>query len=129
MNKTPDEIKKGLEHGISDCEAVMCCKYECPYENSCWPYAGGTNNTNVPKEMLQDALAYIHQLEAANNELLKKCERLELERDAAVTDMETIIYSGAEIVCGFCKHHKEPKCIQTCGLEYLGFEWRGVKEE
>lgn len=115
--KTPDKIKKGLE----------CCstKKPCP---SC-PMWDECKEAASLKPLWDNALAYIQQLEAANAELLTRCERLERERDAAVADMTTVIYNGAEIVCQFCKHRSDHKCAQICGFAFKGFEWRGVKEE
>ena len=54
--KTPEEIKKGLEHcKYSFTSSSMC--YRCPYEISC--------HAIKPREvLLTDALAYIQQLEA-----------------------------------------------------------------
>lgn len=103
--KTPDEIKKGLACcTILEEECIKCPSGGCPGSPS----------------LHDDALAYIQQLET-------KCHQLERERDAAVDDMTTVIYNGAEIVCQFCKHKDEHKCAQICGFGFRGFEWRGVK--
>lgn len=61
--KNADEIKKGLEYGAADCENCASCHYECPYVDVCSPYNHATNS-DVPKELLADALALIQQLEA-----------------------------------------------------------------
>ena len=122
--KTPDEIKKGL---------FVCSDLEgnCPY----CPYA--INGHRDPegmciKELANDALAYIQQLETERHQLLTRCERLERERDAAVADIPR--------ACGYCKWfeinlggnmtecHNPNGCMNISGIN-TGFEWRGVKEE
>lgn len=62
--KTPEEIKKGLEH----CEKEMCKK--CPYEADC-------NMEDAFTGLSFDALALIQQLEAQSAELLEKIKQLE----------------------------------------------------
>lgn len=76
MNKS-EAIKKGLK--CDDCRS-------CPYNN----LDDGCDWSD------EYALAYIQQLEAANNQLLtnvkqleKKCHHLEQERDAAVEAITT----------------------------------------
>jgi hypothetical protein len=61
--KTPEEIKKGLEYGVANCNNCTSCQYECPYVGVCSPYDYDVNS-DVPQEMLADALTYIQQLEA-----------------------------------------------------------------
>lgn len=118
--KTPDEIKKGLEH----CSTKKPCT-SCPMWDECKEAAS-------LKPLWDNALAYIQQLESANAELLTRCERLERERDAAVADIPR--------ACGYCKWYgvnhngclpecKNPNgCWNISGIN-TGFEWRGVKEE
>ena len=123
MNKTPDEIKKGLECCMND---SFLCKEECPYFNSL------SNGVDCAVKKNADALAYIQQLETERHQLLTKCERLEekcrqleRERDAAVKD----ISMGSR--CTACR--KFFKNGGDCsGGGYclpLRFEWRGVKED
>lgn len=130
--KTPDEIKKGLEMYLSHSEeecAYMCRDSECPYKEPLSPNGGSCGDL-----IRSDALAYIQQLEAANAELLTKvehleakCHQLERERDAAV---ETI---KEETGCRYCAKYTFTEdyvsndcldCINKCN-----WEWRGVKEE
>ena len=114
--KTPDEIKKGLECCISD---TYGCNEKCPYFNSL------SNGVDCAVKMHADALAYIQHLEAANTELLTKCERLERERDAAVKDLR-----NARNCCHFCKNDDGLfTCKTTPKSDHSCFEWRGVKEE
>lgn len=61
--KTPDEIKRGLEHCVS---SIYVCE-DCPYE-SC---NGVTRICTCVDELEVDALAYIQQLEAN----LAECEK------------------------------------------------------
>lgn len=127
MNKTPDEIKKGLEFASINCRGAQDCEKTCAYYKECSNFDYET--TEIPCTMLFDALAYIQQLEAANAELLTKVEQLEStisqvskalcgkenataeeiiaafsqvkrERDAAVADIEE------SEPCFACKHFK-----------------------
>ena len=149
MNKTPNEIKKGLE-----CCTVPLCA-ECPYDNE--PSCVAKN---------ADALALIQQLESRNNTLyhtilgvmhfvdkwldvpaydpdkdangsdavarasqarevaLKAIEQLEAERDAAVNALR-------QQGCAFCVHRDneswEAPCRYCCDSGH--WQWRGVQKE
>lgn len=104
--KSPDEIKKGLEHCINgtSCRGCPYCE-ECAIASDCNP-------------MHKDLQEYVQQLEA--------------ERDAAVKDM--II--AAVDACDVCKHNDliidEAPC-QSCTHIFKGreskFAWRGVQKE
>jgi hypothetical protein len=116
MEKTPDEIKKGLE--CSDCR-------NCPYAD-CGSYE------ECMVAMAADAMAYIQQLEAAKAELLTKveqleakCHQLERERDAAVRDCGCF-------PCQTCEERENGDLCPMCEIQggYRKFhQWRGVKEE
>ena len=114
MQKTPDEIKKGLDnpihahYHISDIEPRM------------------TPLDLHDLEFLHtDALAYIQQLEAQNAELLEKVEKLKTERDAAVNFWRSM-------GCDTCMYDdydgSEPPCI-NCTAERPYWMWRGVQKE
>jgi hypothetical protein len=113
MNES-ETIKKGLK--CDDCSG-------CPYNNL-------DNGCDWSEEY---ALAYIEQLEAANNELLTKveqletkCHQLERERDAALNDVSLFPE------CGTCKYDPRKKgyipndCDDCVG--HCNWVWRGVKE-
>lgn len=67
--KTPEEIKKGLEH----CHACRPCIDQCPY--------GDIRDTkySCETELLADAIAYIRQLEQINADFAERMERLEAQ--------------------------------------------------
>ena len=112
MTRTPDEIKKGLEHCINgtSCRGCPYCE-ECAIASDCNP-------------MHKDLQEYIQQLEA--------------ERDAAIHDMN----EAQSIVCLICKNYYQPDpAVKKYGCKVLGehfgegsifcgmFEWRGVQKE
>ena len=127
MQKTPNEIKTGLECCISD---TYGCNEKCPYFTSL------SNGVDCAVKMHADALALIQQLEAANDELLTKVEQLERERDALVDIIkyESTFYNPISLPCRCCKNndgdYTKDKC-RFCGMTeaYGNFEWCGVKEE
>lgn len=114
MNRTPDEIKKGLEC----CQDYQSCtKYDqtqCPYYDV----------KECVDTLLSDALALIQQLEA--------------ERDAAVADMrQASIY----LCCACKKYHHAVRGVSNHYCEVIGersdftgaiscgmFEWRGARK-
>lgn len=112
--KTPDEIKKGLEDGVP---------YHVHKGEACLGYIALAETLHK----MSDALAYIQQLEAANTELLTKCERLERERDAAVNELIG--------TCSVCRWEETKKCgschfnSDAWNVCESNWEWRGVKEE
>lgn len=144
MTRTPDEIKKGLEHAAIDCRDAHDCDKTCAYYKECTNF--DYEITEVPCTMLFDALALIQQLQddnaqqarcienmtdklnAANDEVAK----LKAERDAAVADMITASVNS----CDVCKSNEliidEAPC-QNCMHIFKGreskFEWRGVQKE
>lgn len=132
--KTPEEIKKGLEcrkRGYAE-----QCGYECA---KCDVYVPGY----VIRELLNDVLAYIKQLEddnaelkesldytdAANTELYSALENAQRERDAAVEDIPRI--------CEFCKRNStkyladgmiDDVCVTCLNGGHFNWKWRGVQE-
>lgn len=110
MNKTPDEIKKGL-----NCNNIDHCN-ECPYDG-----------LDCAKHVDQDALAYIQKLESR----LAQAER---ERDAAVSEWKRTKIDS-ESMCWTCKHALligscRCRCVSPVPCdEGENWEWRGVVEE
>jgi hypothetical protein len=110
--KTPEEIKKGLECCIGDCNEYRC--QECPYrqENDDCPENGG--------KLCEDVIAYIRQLES-------ELEAVRRERDAAVKDLlNASLYDYT--LCKTCKKGKNGKCKPIC-TPRRDYEWRGVCPE
>jgi hypothetical protein len=109
VNKTPDKIKKEL----SNCTDKTDCGW-CPNLHIC--------------ELEADALAYIQQLEADKAQLLEKIKQLELERDAAISDMGTLAEHQLN-PCDICKHLEpcDKPCERALQMDEC-FEWRGVCE-
>lgn len=126
MNKingrTPEEIKKGLEH----CSKLIACA-GCSYDG----------DSICDQSMHTDSLALIQQLE-------RERDQYKRERDAAVRDMRDATLCG----CHVCKHYYRPDAnvrIYACrkfgefgkfdyikddGSMFCGaFEWRGVEVE
>lgn len=111
MQKTPDEIKRGLEIAKTNCLYVEHCEVICPYNKNC-DVSDPDAMTEIPREMVSDAHTYIQQLER--------------ERDAL---MEYI--RGR---CFTCRHNlrginEEPCASCVWYKDRLGWEWRGVEEE
>lgn len=105
MQKTPDEIKKGLELCYED---IDCS--ECPYLDECFG-----NDEDPFGAVMPDALAYIQQLER--------------ERDAAVADIHKTCST-----CKHYYYNRQDDDTADC-LWFDGcksedhWQWRGVKEE
>ena len=112
MPKTPDEIKKGLEHCIngSSCRGCPFCE-ECATASDCNP-------------MQKDLQGYIQQLEA---------EKASLLRD---------LREANRIDCIHCRHYRDEllpcSCeCDTCEIDCACkdcrdnscWEWRGVQKE
>lgn len=117
--KTPEEIKWGLDY----CRSVYGLRMNC---HSC-PYDGEMLCGAV---MLEDALAYIQQLES-------ELEAVKRERDAAVRELPHN--------CWNCMYHLDKPIEETddcgrtihiyCSADYCfpdensSWEWRGVCQE
>lgn len=123
--KTPEEIKKGLECCIGDCNEYRC--QECPYkeENEDCQDSGGV--------LSKDAIEYIEWLEKnlqyavdAADVLGAEGAKFERERDAAVKDLT----EGRD--CYSCKHLGQRfagpcvDCMSGHGYKKNNYEWRGV---
>lgn len=143
MNKTPDEIKKGLEC-LDKMQFFMGQRagrelwMEKPEDVQDKDLADFNRDIDYLRKVVVSKMenTTLAQLEAANAVLLnlckqleEKCHQLERERDAAVADMVCIANRGWD-VCGRCKHNpghgaKRKTLDETKDC----FEWRGVKEE
>ena len=88
--KTPEEIKKCLEHCI---KTGMAC-HMCAYEIRCLKVVRG-------KPVMQDALALIQQLES-------ELAAIKRERDAAVSELPHH--------CWNCKYHLDKPIEETDGF-------------
>lgn len=122
MNRTPDEIKKGLEEELP-------VHYHIDGEPRLTP-----RQYMELQWLHKDTLALVQQLEAQNAELLKKIEQLQAERDAAVADVKSLCatnyFSGN--YCAYCKHNEpDGQCHHPCApyTKDWGWEWRGVQKE
>lgn len=155
MNKTPDEIKKGL---------AVCATLDGDCENC--PYDDGKQLTCVDRSR-RDALAYIIQLESDNEtlkgslemwksvafspgavedmarenyRLTERLAQVERERDAMSYDMHQL--QGA--LCAYCENLYRPAGSEKVSCKVFGdgygaednsslicgkFKWRGVCEE
>lgn len=132
MQKTPDEIKKGLECCISD---TYGCNEKCPYFNSL------SNGVDCAVKMHADALALIQRLQDENAQLNRCIEnmtdklnamndeaaKLQAERDAAVADVA--LFPD----CCTCKYDPRkkgyiPNDCDDC-IEHCNYKWRGVTKE
>ena len=136
MNKTLEQIKKGLEH----C-AVGRCGEECPYFTEIdLPFG---HEQGCDDGLLPDALAYIQQLESNDSQVkkalsdngfasleafLQAYNQVKAERDAAIKDIPR--------ACAYCKHYVHKKthlcrskypCAHVSGVN-TRWEWRGVQE-
>lgn len=137
--KTPDEIKKGLGIAVNGCMTCDCCITDCPYDLECSPMNEDTN-VDMPKQMAEDALAYIQQLENHIGEFTEKVMRLEKERNALLADLR----DADMLECDHCAHYipvgaqckGEGDCLEcdykNCACNGCwgnsNWKWRGVQE-
>lgn len=98
--KTPEEIKRGL---------LACTELVMP--------------ADVQHAVMVGALSRIRQLEEQNAELVKKIERLQRERDAAIADL-----SKTSDRCRYCKRNELYTAVCDECVHGRNFEWRGVPE-
>ena len=124
MERTPDEIKKGLE-----CCSEDGCK-SCPYEQDCY-------TTDGFSALAADALALIQQLQDDNaqqarcienmtdklNAMNDEVAKLQAERDAAVSDI------NIARPCRICKNNTGAYICSHCDIPGREFEWRGAQKE
>ena len=108
--KTPEEIKRGMEH----CAEIGC--KDCPYEEDCKMF----DEFTIPAE---DAYLYIQQLEQDNAQKDERIRQLEREKEALINIVKA---------CRYCKYFSITRCTRPSkGIRLNGdcFEWRGVEEE
>ena len=77
------------------------------------------------EELLLDAATAISTLQAENKKLRAELEQVKWERDAAVSDLETIMAYNSD-TCQFCKNGQ---CYVRGGTKSCLPKWRGQKEE
>lgn len=89
-------------------------------------YASYTNSELA--HVLEDASTALSELHAENEKLRAELEKVKAERDAAVSDLETIMaYGGGNLdTCQFCKNSQ---CYARGGTKLCLPEWRGPQEE
>ena len=67
------------------------------------------------------------QWETENEKLRAELEKVKAERDAAVSDLETIMaYYGDGYICDFCRNGN---CFPRSGTKPCLPKWRGQKED
>lgn len=121
--KTPDKIKKGLEHCTIDGADCTGCTYrdECMEEYDVAP-------------IQRDALAYIKQLEDGAANMAKIIESAYKQRDAAIEDLR-----GRCFACVHAKPHEKYPQFNACqhlaaavggngARECEHWQWRRVQE-
>lgn len=79
----------------------------------------------IEKKYLRDAAAALSTLQAENEKLRAELEQVKWERDAAVSDLETIMAYNSD-TCQFCKNGQ---CYVRGGTKSCLPKWRGQKEE
>ena len=92
---------------------------QCPY------WASGDMDNCIPRVTADAATAI--------TALLARAEKAERERDAAVSDMEALMWHSGD-GCNICAHsveaHRVPYVRLTCYLKgNCEPKWRGIKEE
>ena len=75
--------------------------------------------------LLADAADALSTLQAENEKLRAELEQVKWERDAAVSDLETIMAYNSD-TCQFCKNGQ---CYVRGGTKSCLPKWRGQKEE
>lgn len=101
----------------------------------CHMTGGLLSKTNyTAQEMISAAEDYQQKvcgecdLRAENENLRAELEQVKRERDAAVSDLETVMaYGGGNLdTCTFCKNGQ---CYERGGTKLCNPEWRGQKED
>ena len=74
------------------------------------------------------AATALSTLQAENEKLRAELEQVKAERDAAISDLETIMaYGGGNLdTCQYCKNGQ---CYARGGTKLCLPKWRGIKED
>lgn len=122
MNRTPEEVKKGLECCLEEHACVRC------------PYDDCDEGWHCVVERDEDALAYIKQLEDGAANMAKIIESAYKQRDAAIEDLR-----GRCFACVHAKPHDKYLTLISCPhtaaaiggkgkRDCAYWQWRGVQE-
>lgn len=111
MNKTPDEIKKGLEC----CTSRDCGGSKCPYFNE--------KSCNAAKSA--DALALIRQLEAERDAAVADMRQASIHLCCACKKYHHAVRGVSHHYCEVIGEREDFTGAISCGM----FEWRGVQKE
>ena len=78
----------------------------------------------TPKELLRELIERTRELIEDKTEIIQ----LTLERDAAIEDLEKIMFCGGRNIdtCDYCKN---AKCYGRGGRDLCDPEWRGIQKE
>lgn len=76
-------------------------------------------------DLCMDAATALSTLQVENEKLRAELEQVKWERDAAVSDLETIMAYNSD-TCQFCKNGQ---CYVRGGTKSCLPKWRGQKEE
>lgn len=92
-----------------------------------WPYsrAGDLVWQDPEPYFIEQAATALSTLQAENEKLRAELEQVKRERDAAVSDLETIMAYNSD-TCQFCKNGQ---CYVRGGTKSCLPKWRGQKEE
>ena len=79
-------------------------------------------------DLCMEAATALSTLQAENEKLRAELEQVKAERDAAVSDLETVMAYGGEnlYTCTFCKNGQ---CYGRGGTKLCNPEWRGPEKE
>ena len=134
MERTPDEIKKGLECLTKDNAPDAECE-GCPYFEELgylhWSCHRGKiwADTFILIQQLQDENAQqtrcIENMTDKLNAMNDEAAKLQSERDAALENIR-----GDCVYClHLCEDMVAPSCFDCANKGYYRWEWRGVPKE